>query len=149
MVGDAFAFIDPVFSSGVHLALNSGTVGAGVVDAFLRGVPNYADLQKSFEVRVRRGINTFSWFIHRFNQPAFEVLSCRPGVPQRLNAQSCRCSPETCSTIEDAVPPFPIELCHYLFFVLNWKENWAVARRRKQGSRTTMIEVSDYAVKTT
>jgi len=32
--------------------------------------------------------------------------------------------------------------------VLNWKDNWAVARRRKQGSRTTVTEVSDYAVKT-
>ena len=36
MVGDAFAFIDPVFSSGVMLAMNSAFLGAEVVDAWLR-----------------------------------------------------------------------------------------------------------------
>ena len=45
--GDAFAFIT-VFSSGVHLALNSGTIGAGVVDAFLRGAPDYGARLKKF-----------------------------------------------------------------------------------------------------
>ena len=74
MVGDAFAFIDPVFSSGVHLALNSGTRGAKVVDAYLRKSPEYAAHLQEFERMVRRGIKTFSWFIHRFNQPAFQSL---------------------------------------------------------------------------
>lgn len=36
MIGDAFAFIDPVFSSGVMLAMNSAFLGADVVDANLR-----------------------------------------------------------------------------------------------------------------
>src|SRR6185369_6838368 len=49
MLGDAFAFMDPVFSSGVHLALNSAIHGAKVVDAFLRGAPEYARLLREFE----------------------------------------------------------------------------------------------------
>src|SRR5258706_2766181 len=36
MVGDAYAFIDPVFSSGVFLAMNSGVLGAEVVYDALR-----------------------------------------------------------------------------------------------------------------
>ena len=36
MVGDAYAFIDPVFSSGVYLGMNSAEHAAGVVDAVLR-----------------------------------------------------------------------------------------------------------------
>jgi len=36
MVGDAWAFVDPVFSSGVYLAMNSATLGADVVDAVLK-----------------------------------------------------------------------------------------------------------------
>ena len=36
MVGDAFAFVDPVFSSGVYLAMNSGALAADVVEGVLR-----------------------------------------------------------------------------------------------------------------
>jgi flavin-dependent dehydrogenase len=36
LVGDAFAFLDPVFSSGVFLALKSGEMAADAVDAALR-----------------------------------------------------------------------------------------------------------------
>jgi flavin-dependent dehydrogenase len=42
MLGDAYAFIDPVFSSGVHLAMTSAFEGAKVVQAFFdrpAGVP--------------------------------------------------------------------------------------------------------------
>ncbi len=35
LVGDAFAFLDPVFSSGVFLALKSGELAAGAIDAAL------------------------------------------------------------------------------------------------------------------
>jgi len=35
MLGDAFAFIDPVFSSGVYLAMNSAFLGADAVDTCL------------------------------------------------------------------------------------------------------------------
>jgi flavin-dependent dehydrogenase len=35
LVGDAFAFLDPVFSSGVFLALKSGEMAADAVDAAL------------------------------------------------------------------------------------------------------------------
>ena len=36
MLGDAFAFIDPVFSSGVWLAMHSAVVGADTIDTCLR-----------------------------------------------------------------------------------------------------------------
>jgi flavin-dependent dehydrogenase len=74
MIGDAFAFIDPVFSSGVHLALNSATLGADTVDAYLRGAANYPARVKAFEKAVRRGVGTYSWFIYHFTQPAFREL---------------------------------------------------------------------------
>ena len=150
MIGDAFAFIDPVFSSGVHLALNSGIVGAGVVDAFLRSAPDYAARQKSFERRVRRGIDTFSWFIHRFNQPAFEGLFVSTRRPPKIErAVLSLLAGDVFEQSKMRFPLFLFKVVYYVFFVLNWKENWAVARRRKQGSRTTVTELCDYAVKTT
>jgi len=36
-VGDAFFFIDPLFSTGVHIAMKTAQSGAEAVDAFLRG----------------------------------------------------------------------------------------------------------------
>ena len=44
------------------------------------------------------------------------------------------------------LPLFLFKVVYYIVFVLNWKENWAVARRRKRGTRTTVTEVKDYAV---
>jgi flavin-dependent dehydrogenase len=148
MVGDAFAFIDPVFSSGVHLALNSGTIGAGVVDAFLRGSPDYAARVKVFERTVRRGIDTFSWFIHRFNQPAFQALFVSARRPPKIErAVLSLLAGDVFAQSKMRFPLFMFKVVYYMVFVLNWRENWAVARRRKQGTRATVTEVTDYAVK--
>lgn len=42
MLGNAFAFIDPVFSCGVFLAMNSGFVGADAIDTCLKEPQNAA-----------------------------------------------------------------------------------------------------------
>jgi flavin-dependent dehydrogenase len=148
MIGDAFAFIDPVFSSGVHLALNSGTIGAGVVDAYLRRSSDYPVRQKQFERAVRRGIDTFSWFIHRFNQPAFQALFVSTRRPPKIErAVLSLLAGDVFSQSKARFPLFLFKVVYYAVFVLNWKENWSVARRRKQGSRAIVTEVSDYAVK--
>ena len=147
MIGDAFAFIDPVFSSGVHLALNSGTLGATVVDAALRKSPEHAAHLQEFERLVRRGIKTFSWFIHRFNQPAFQSLFVSTKRPPKIErAVLSLLAGDVFAQSKARVPLFCFKVVYYVVFLLNWKENWAVARRRKQGTRTTVTEVKDYAV---
>jgi flavin-dependent dehydrogenase len=78
MVGDAFAFVDPVFSSGVYLAMNSASLGAEVVDARLRGLETAPQLAKDYERRVNRGLRTFSWFIYRFTSPPMHRLFMAP-----------------------------------------------------------------------
>jgi len=148
MIGDAFAFIDPVFSSGVHLAMNSGTLGASVVDAYLRRSPDYVPKLKEFELMVRRGIDTFSWFIHRFTQPAFQSLFVSTKRPPKIErAVLSLLSGDVFCHRRTRFPLFLFKLCYYTVFVLNWKENWAVARRRKRGTKSTVTEVKDYAVR--
>ena len=49
MLGDAFAFVDPVFSSGVLLAMNSAFLGAEVVDTWLRDPAPARPLMKQFD----------------------------------------------------------------------------------------------------
>jgi len=78
IVGDAFAFVDPVFSSGVHFALNSAFEGAEVVDAHLHGSSDFRKRASKFERTVGEGLSVLSWFIYRFNQPAFEQLFVYP-----------------------------------------------------------------------
>ncbi|MEQ1628532.1 MAG: tryptophan 7-halogenase, partial [Nitrospira sp.] len=147
MVGDAFAFIDPVFSSGVHLALNSGTRGAKVVDAYLRKSPEYTAHLQEFERMVRRGIKTFSWFIHRFNQPAFQSMFVSTRRPPKIErAVLSLLAGDVFAQSQARIPLFCFKVVYYIVFVLNWKENWAVARRRKQGTKTSVTEVKDYAV---
>jgi flavin-dependent dehydrogenase len=74
MVGDAFAFLDPVFSSGVYLAMSGAEQAAHVVDAALREPQREADLLEKLERRQRAGMARFAFFIYRFNGPIMSRL---------------------------------------------------------------------------
>jgi len=78
MVGDAYAFIDPVFSSGVFFAMNSALLGAETVDGALRDPARRAALERRMNRTVRRGLASFSWFIYRMTSPAIRDLLMSP-----------------------------------------------------------------------
>jgi len=78
LVGDAFAFIDPVFSSGVYLAMHSAEQAAQTVDAALREPAAEKALLRALERRQRKGMRRFSFFIYRFNDPVMEQLFRQP-----------------------------------------------------------------------
>ncbi len=78
MVGDAYAFVDPVFSSGVYLAMRSAFLGADVVEACLRNPAAAPRLKRRFERSVRHGLRHFSWFIYRMTRPAMRTLFMAP-----------------------------------------------------------------------
>ena len=78
MAGDAFAFLDPVFSSGVYLGMNSAEHAALVVDGALRDPASEAALQGAMEKRLKRGLKHFSWFIYRFTTPVMQQLFASP-----------------------------------------------------------------------
>lgn len=79
MIGDAFAFVDPMFSSGVFLAMNSAFEGATAVDYWLRGEKIMAEKAfRSFEQVMVRGPKMFSWFIYRITSPAIRKIFMEP-----------------------------------------------------------------------
>jgi 2-polyprenyl-6-methoxyphenol hydroxylase-like FAD-dependent oxidoreductase len=78
LVGDAFAFIDPVFSSGVYLAMASAFHGAEAVESCLDDPATTARALKRFENAVRPGLQSFSWFIYRIRTPVFRNLFMSP-----------------------------------------------------------------------
>jgi len=84
MVGDAYAFIDPVFSTGVYLAMNSAFQAADAVAASLANPREAKRALARFDAGVRRGLDRFSWFIYRMNQPALRDLFMNPRNVLRL-----------------------------------------------------------------
>jgi flavin-dependent dehydrogenase len=69
MLGDAYTFIDPVFSSGVWLAMNGGELGAQTIDTCLRHPKKARAALRHFDRQSRRGPKAFSWFIYRVTNP--------------------------------------------------------------------------------
>jgi flavin-dependent dehydrogenase len=73
LIGDAHTFIDPVFSSGVLMAMSGARAAVPIVEAALRG-QSTRSLMRRYERRLRRGARMFSWFIYRFNTPTMRHL---------------------------------------------------------------------------
>ena len=78
LLGDAYAFIDPVFSSGVMLAMSSAFAGADAVDCCLRRPQEAAAAKKRFDRAMRHAPRQFSWFIYRVTNPTMRNLFMGP-----------------------------------------------------------------------
>jgi flavin-dependent dehydrogenase len=84
MIGDAYAFIDPVFSTGVYVAMNSAFDAADTVVTALRKPHRARHALARFDANVQRGIDRFSWFIYRMNRPELRDLFMNPRNVLRL-----------------------------------------------------------------
>jgi flavin-dependent dehydrogenase len=78
LVGDAFAFLDPVFSSGVYLAMSGAEKAVEVVDQALRDPSREMALMRKLEKRQRAGMKRFAFFIYRFNGPVMQQMFRQP-----------------------------------------------------------------------
>ncbi|MFD6067997.1 tryptophan 7-halogenase [Amycolatopsis lurida] len=68
LVGDAACFIDPVFSSGVHLATYSALLAARSINSALAGFADEKRCFAEFEARYRREFGLFRDFLITFYQ---------------------------------------------------------------------------------
>lgn len=66
LVGDAACFVDPVFSSGVHLATYSALLAARSINSVLAGLVDEARAMREFEARYRREYGVFYEFLLSF-----------------------------------------------------------------------------------
>src|SRR5262249_37975830 len=66
LTGDAACFIDPVFSSGVHLATYSALLAARSINTGLKGSLDDEEVFKEFEARYRREYRYFYEFLTAF-----------------------------------------------------------------------------------
>jgi flavin-dependent dehydrogenase len=137
MLGDAFAFIDPVFSTGVYLAMTSAFEGAEAVDACLREPARQEQVLKRFEQTVRQGIGTFSWYIYRVTTPALRNLFMGPRNVFRVEEALLSL------LAGDVFRPSPIKArlkifkaIYYMNALLDLNRNYMAWRKRRQNVRT-------------
>jgi flavin-dependent dehydrogenase len=78
LVGDAYTFIDPVFSSGVMLAMNSGIAAAEAIHRCRTNPAQAKQALRQFDRTVRHGPKHFSWFIYRVTNPTMRELFLGP-----------------------------------------------------------------------
>ncbi|MFL6591773.1 MAG: NAD(P)/FAD-dependent oxidoreductase [Luteimonas sp.] len=78
LVGDAWSFVDPMFSSGVFLAMNSAELAADAIDGALHQPAREAALLRALERRLTVGLDEFKWFIYRFTSPTMKRLFASP-----------------------------------------------------------------------
>jgi len=78
LVGDAYAFIDPVFSSGVHLALHGAFRASETVAKILENPELNQRALRHYETEIRQGLDRFAWFIYRVTTPAIRDLFMNP-----------------------------------------------------------------------
>ena len=84
MLGDAFAFLDPVFSSGVLLAMTSGEMGAAVAEAWLQDAARGQAMAARMERDIRRAMRRLAWLVYRINTPALRFLFMQPSNRFRM-----------------------------------------------------------------
>ena len=136
LIGDAFSFIDPVFSSGVMLAMQGGFVGAETVDICLREPAKAAAALAHFDQQVRLGPKEFSWFIYRVTNPAMRDLFMGPSNMLRVKEALLS------MLAGDIFGKTPIwrslavlKGIFYIASAINFKRSWQAMRLRKANIR--------------
>lgn len=84
VVGDAGSFLDPVFSTGVAIALESGLEGARAVDRALSRDNLSAAAFRGFERRQHARYRSFRRFVRGFYTREFRDLFFSPNPPRRM-----------------------------------------------------------------
>lgn len=78
LVGDSGAFIDPVFSTGVYLAMTGAFDAADAIDQALRDRRFERARFVPYEDRMRRLVGTYTEFVKGFYTPEFAELLLHP-----------------------------------------------------------------------
>lgn len=84
LIGDAFAFIDPVFSSGVYFAMRSAFGAAELAATELDHPARAAAARAEYAKLAQKGPKEFSWFIYRMTNPTMRGLFMYPKNPLRV-----------------------------------------------------------------
>lgn len=131
LIGDAYSFIDPVFSSGVLFAMQGGAAAAEALDLALREPARRAAALRRFARLSRHGPRAFSWYIYRMTRPAMRDLFMDPHNPLRMREALLSLLAGDIygrTPIWNALRAF--KMIYYLFSILTPRRSLAALRRR-------------------
>ncbi|WP_371321440.1 NAD(P)/FAD-dependent oxidoreductase [Pseudomonas fluorescens] len=77
LLGNAAEFLDPVFSSGVTIAMRSASMAAAVLDRQLQG--HAVDWQSEFAEPLKRGVDTFRCYVEGWYNGTFQDVIYHEG----------------------------------------------------------------------
>jgi flavin-dependent dehydrogenase len=141
LVGDSGAFIDPVFSSGVFLAMNAACLGATAIDAALRNPAAETALMRQYEKTVRRGLRTMSWFIYRFTSPVLHRMFMHPSNRFRMEqAVISMLSGDVFARSPVRYSLAIFKVFYYLFVLTEWRHVLSAWRFRRKGMQQTFSQ---------
>ncbi|NIE62772.1 FAD-dependent oxidoreductase [Burkholderia sp. Ax-1719] len=78
MIGDAYGFVDPMFSTGVLMAMTGGELGAEVADVWLDDPARGRKLAQAACEELTEAMDRISWLIYRVNDPVMRTLFMAP-----------------------------------------------------------------------
>ena len=78
LAGDAAGFIDPIFSTGVFLGIQSGEQAAEALGAALKNPRSRAAVFKKYERGVNRVMNLYLRFVNNWYKPQFAEVITHP-----------------------------------------------------------------------
>lgn len=87
LLGNAAEFLDPVFSSGVTIAMRSSSMATAVLDRQLRG--ESVDWDQEFERPLRKGVDTFRTYVTAWYDGRFQDIMFAKTQPPGIRAMIC------------------------------------------------------------
>ncbi|MDM3869848.1 NAD(P)/FAD-dependent oxidoreductase [Porticoccus sp. W117] len=87
LLGNAGEFLDPVFSSGVTIAMKSAKLAAEALTRELRGEP--VDWEADYSQPLQCGVDTFRAFVEMWYEGKLQDIFFYPGADRILRAQIC------------------------------------------------------------
>ncbi len=139
MVGDAFAFIDPMFSTGVYVAMSSAFLGADVVTACLHEPKRAARAFREFDAKIRRALDAYSWYIYRINYPGLRTMLLTARNPFRLQeALLGLMAGDVFRPSQLHYRLLVFKMIYYLSSLRTWKASFLAWRKRRAAPRTSV-----------
>jgi len=132
LLGDAFTFIDPVFSTGVLFAMQSAFAGAATVETCLDHAHHATGALQAFDRAMRRGPKIFSWFIYRVTTPTLRDLFMGPGDPRLQEAVLSVLAGDIFRGTPLGFRLFAFKTIYYLKNFFNPSRTLSAWKRRKQ-----------------
>lgn len=136
LVGDAYTFIDPMFSSGVLMAMVNGVAAAEALDTCLRLPRRSAAALRRFDRVLRHAPKEYSWFIYRITNPTMRDMFMAPRNLLRMKEAMIGL------LAGDLYSDTPIwqslrafKATYYLLSLLNLRRSLSAARRRAANIR--------------